>query len=310
MPNIPPTSQSSTSTSSFPDTPLRTPPSDPSSSSPLIVDVSHAPVFADAITQVKEETEVPVASAPHITAVVDSLEDLEHLVLSDDPEHPANMIPELCREFYKLGWVTGTGGGISIRLNDHVFLAPSGVQKERILPEHIFVLPFSQSSIPRPGSKRDMLRIPKKLGLKESACTPLFWNAFTMRNAGACIHTHSQHAVLLTLLLGKKAESFKMSHQEMIKGVRIGGVGKTLRFFDTLEIPIIENTADEEDLTDGMAEAMRKYPDAPAILVRRHGVYVWGNTWEQAKTQAECLDYLFEMATKMLSLHLPLVGDN
>jgi methylthioribulose-1-phosphate dehydratase len=31
-------------------------------------------------------------------------------------------------------------------------------------------------------------------GLKESACTPLFWNAFTMRNAGACIHTHSQHA--------------------------------------------------------------------------------------------------------------------
>jgi methylthioribulose-1-phosphate dehydratase len=28
---------------------------------------------------------------------------------------PANLIPELCREFYKLGWVTGTGGGISMR---------------------------------------------------------------------------------------------------------------------------------------------------------------------------------------------------
>lgn len=44
-----------------------------------------------------------------------------------------------------------------------------------------------------------------------------------------------------------------MSHQEMIKGVRIGGTGKTLAFFDTLEVPIIENTADEEDLTEGMA---------------------------------------------------------
>lgn len=25
------------------------------------------------------------------------------------------LIPELCRLFYELGWVTGTGGGISLR---------------------------------------------------------------------------------------------------------------------------------------------------------------------------------------------------
>lgn len=37
------------------------------------------------------------------------------LVISDDPHHPANLIPELCRLFYTLGWVTGTGGGISIK---------------------------------------------------------------------------------------------------------------------------------------------------------------------------------------------------
>ena len=35
--------------------------------------------------------------------------------------------------------------------------------------------------------------------------------------------------------------------------MRIGGVGPTLRFYDTLEVPVIENTADEEDLTFGMA---------------------------------------------------------
>ncbi|KAJ2580408.1 Methylthioribulose-1-phosphate dehydratase, partial [Coemansia sp. RSA 1804] len=37
------------------------------------------------------------------------------LVKSQDKSHPANLIPELCRQFYQLGWVTGTGGGISIR---------------------------------------------------------------------------------------------------------------------------------------------------------------------------------------------------
>lgn len=37
----------------------------------------------------------------------------DHLVQSTDPEHPANLIPELCRKFYNWGWVTGTGGGVS-----------------------------------------------------------------------------------------------------------------------------------------------------------------------------------------------------
>jgi methylthioribulose-1-phosphate dehydratase len=62
----------------------------------------------------------------------------------------------------------------------------------------------------------------------------------------------------------------------MIKGVRRGGIAHTLSFLDTLEVPIIENTPNEEDLKDSMANAMIKYPDAPAILVRRHGIYVWG----------------------------------
>ena len=62
----------------------------------------------------------------------------------------------------------------------------------------------------------------------------------------------------------------------MIKGVRIGGMARTLSFLDTLEVPIIENTPNEEDLKDSMADAMIKYPDAAAVLVRRHGIYVWG----------------------------------
>ncbi|WAR02142.1 MTNB-like protein [Mya arenaria] len=33
-----------------------------------------------------------------------------------------------------------------------------------------------------------------------------------------------------------------------------------------------------------MAIAMEDYPESCAILARRHGVYVWGPTWEKAKT--------------------------
>jgi hypothetical protein len=73
----------------------------------------------------------------------------------------------------------------------------------------------------------------------------------------------------------------------MIKGVRIGGMGTALSFLDTLVIPIIENTPNEEDLKDSMAAAMAEYPEAAGVLVRRHGVYVWGADWEKAKTQTE-----------------------
>jgi len=32
-----------------------------------------------------------------------------------DEEHPRRLIPELCKLMYHLGWVTGTGGGMSIK---------------------------------------------------------------------------------------------------------------------------------------------------------------------------------------------------
>ena len=60
-----------------------------------------------------------------------------------------------------------------------------------------------------------------------------------------------------------------------------------LGYHDVLTVPIIENTAHEEDLTSSLEEAMDRYPNTYAVLVRRHGVYVWGDDVQKAKTQAE-----------------------
>ncbi|KAI9344794.1 putative methylthioribulose-1-phosphate dehydratase [Zopfochytrium polystomum] len=219
---------------------------------------------------------------------------VDALVVSDDPEHPANLIPELCRLMYTLGWVTGTGGGISMRRGDHVYIAPSGVQKERMHPTDLFVLD--------PRTRQPLRSPPPTKGWKMSQCTPLFFNAYDLRAAGACIHTHSQNAVMVTLLT--RGDVFRITHQEMIKGIRIGSTQKNLKYYDMLEVPIVENTAEEEDLRERMAVAMNKHPNANAVLVRRHGVYVWGENWQKAKCMTECYDYLFEIAVKMKSLGL------
>ena len=80
---------------------------------------------------------------------------------------------------------------------------------------------------------------------------------------------------------------------------------ESYRYYDTIVVPIIENTAEERDLKQRMAEAMEKYPNANAVLVRRHGIYVWGETWQKAKSQCECYDYLLELTVKMHQLGLP-----
>ncbi|KAG9097085.1 Methylthioribulose-1-phosphate dehydratase [Ceratobasidium sp. 370] len=112
-----------------------------------------------------------------------------------------------------------------------------------------------------------------------------------------------------------EGDVWEVSHLEMIKGVRLGGMGKALSYLDTLVVPIIQNTPFEEDLKDSMEQAMIKYPNAAGVLVRRHGVYVWGRTffsadWEKAKTQTECLDYLFEVSVKMKLAGLPTKLEN
>ncbi|XP_037955416.1 probable methylthioribulose-1-phosphate dehydratase [Teleopsis dalmanni] len=203
-------------------------------------------------------------------------------------EHPRKLIPELCKLFYNLGWVTGTGGGISIKFNNEIYIAPSGVQKERILPEDLFVQDIKGNDIQIP---------PDYKCLTKSQCTPLFMLAYRHRSAEAVIHTHSQSAVMATLLWPGK--EFRCTHLEMIKGIYDEEQKRHLRYDEQLVVPIIENTPFERDLADSMYAAMMQYPGCSAILVRRHGVYVWGESWQKAKTMAECYDYLFSIAVEM-----------
>jgi methylthioribulose-1-phosphate dehydratase len=194
------------------------------------------------------------------------------------------LVCELCRHFYSLGWASGTGGGMSIRQGDLIYMAPSGVQKERLAPEDVFVLNRAGEIARSPGR-----------GLKLSACAPLFLHAFNLRDAGAVLHSHSINAFLATAVFDK---TFRVTDMEMIKGIE--GMGA----FDALEVPIIDNTAQECDLADTLADAIRAHPKTRAVLVRRHGVYVWGKDWVQAKTQAESYDYLFQAAVRLKELGL------
>ncbi|KAM0827786.1 hypothetical protein ACQ4PT_067964 [Festuca glaucescens] len=230
----------------------------------------------------------------------------EAYLAGDAVREARELVAELCRHFYLQGWVTGTGGSITVKANDPavplvqqlIVMSPSGVQKERMVADDMYVMAADGKIISAPRAKPWPHKHPKC-----SDCAPLFMKSYLMRGAGAVIHSHGMETCMATMLV-PRAKEFRMTHMEMIKGIKGHG------YRDELVIPIIENTPYEYELRlfgrSGVPDVkllqIKAYPKATAVLVRNHGIYVWGDSWINAKTQAECYHYLLDAAVKMYQL--------
>ena len=80
---------------------------------------------------------------------------------------------------------------------DEIYIAPSGVQKERILPEDLFVQTIQNEDLDGP---------PPQKKLKKSQCTPLFMNAYTMGSKDVFIVVI---LFLLTVFVPKSTECYR-----------------------------------------------------------------------------------------------------
>ncbi|KAL6630580.1 hypothetical protein ACP70R_028653 [Stipagrostis hirtigluma subsp. patula] len=222
----------------------------------------------------------------------------EAYLASEAVREAREQVAELCRLAYPLGWVSGTGGSITVKVHDPavpladqlIVMSPSGVQKERMVAEDMYVLSADGKVLSAPAAKPWPNKPPKC-----TDCAPLFMKAYQMRGAGAVIHSHGIETCIATML-DPGAKEFRMTHMEMIKAIKGHG------YRDELVIPIIENASYEYELTDSISEAIAAYPKATAVLVRNHGIFVWGDSWISAKTQAESYHYLLDAAIKLYHL--------
>ena len=106
------------------------------------------------------------------------------------------VICEVCENFYRAGWVSGTGGGMSIKVGDDIVMAPSGVQKERMVPEDMFVLDAKGEVRSTPRARPAPYKPPKL-----SECSPLFMAVVDqiriLWHAESCmLHALIQHGAL------------------------------------------------------------------------------------------------------------------
>lgn len=186
---------------------------------------------------------------------------------------------ELLRLFYDKGWVSGTGGGIcALDGPGRLLLAPTGVHKERVLPEDLFVVDVDTGEIIEHAAD-PMLR--------PSECSEIFRAIMRRRGAGAVVHSHALAAVLACDV---GSDEIVIERLEMLKG--IPEVTNTERHL----VPIVDNTPREPELTGDVKRVLddARFAKAHAIGVRDHGAYLWGDDPWEAKKHAEVYHFLFE----------------
>jgi 2,3-diketo-5-methylthio-1-phosphopentane phosphatase/methylthioribulose-1-phosphate dehydratase len=207
-----------------------------------------------------------------------------------------SLVAQLCEEFYRKGWAVGTSGGIALRIPSQdsyrVFMTPSGLQKENLIGHDIFELDMAGQVVVPPVTP----------GLKQSASTPLAYVVFEHCPTAMCVmHTHSVYAALASLLPTEKGPGARFPTLTWTQLEMIKGLGK-FQNTDVVHLPIIENRPTEDLLSDQFTEVLTMSKTTTALLVQGHGLYVWGDSYQQCQAQLECWEYLCEVLVKMKQL--------
>jgi len=182
------------------------------------------------------------------------------------------------RDFYARGWVMGTSGNFSAVLARHplrLAITPSGADKGRLDASQILEIDEAGAVLPGSGAP--------------SAETLLHLAVIRKRGAGSVLHTHS---IWGTLLSGAhfSAGALEISGYEMLKGL------EGVRTHEHRErLPILENSQDMTALSAQVTATLAAHPACHGFLLRRHGLYTWGEDLAQAARHLEILEFLFEV---------------
>lgn len=179
-------------------------------------------------------------------------------------------------------WFPGTSGNLSIKVSDQPLtslVSVSGKDKYKETKED-FVLVDGEG-------------VPINSSLKPSAETVIHLELYKNTDAGCCLHVHTVDNNVISELYGEEGY-ITFHNQELIKAFGIWEEN------GQLTIPIVENFHDLPMLADEMVQRLNK--DTKAILIRNHGITVWGKNAFEAKRHLEACEFLFSYQLKLMQM--------
>jgi methylthioribulose-1-phosphate dehydratase len=162
-------------------------------------------------------------------------------------------------------------------------MSPSGVDKGELIADQMLTID-------------ENARIVNQDSGKPSDESLLHIRIVKERDAGAVLHTHSVWNTILSDLYASEG-GVTIAGYEMLKGLQ--GV-RTHEHSEWL--PIIDNSQNMPALAESIAQTLSEHPNAHGFLLRRHGLYSWGDTLAQAKRHIEILEFLLETMGRTLHI--------
>ena len=204
-----------------------------------------------------------------------NLEMMRELMTFDEA---ARRLVEVGRRFDGRGWVLGTSGNFSVVVAAEplrLAMTPSGAFKGELTAGGIVEVDGAGMLVAGAAAR-------------PSAEAKLHLEIARIRSAGAVLHTHS---VWSTVISDRHAAAGGLAIEgyEMLKG--LAGVSThTHREW----VPILENDQDMARLAAEVGDTLNRHPAAHAFLLRRHGMYTWGDTLLEAIRHVEIMEFLLE----------------
>ena len=206
--------------------------------------------------------------------------------MADDFPKLASNLTTIAKTFHGRGWLLGTSGNLSAVVQREplrLAMSPSGVDKGELMPDQMLTID-------------ENARIVNQDSGKPSDESLLHIRIVKERGASAVLHTHSVWNNILSDLYAFEG-GVPISGYEMLKGLQ--GV-RTHEHSEWL--PIIDNSQNMPALADSIAQILNEHPNAHGFLLRRHGLYSWGETLAQAKRHIEILEFLLETIGRTLHI--------
>ena len=195
------------------------------------------------------------------------------------PASPVTELAETGREFYRRGWARGASGNFSILLARkplRLCITAAGNEKGTLDDTNFLEIDDDAEILQGFGRPSDE--------------TMLHLSIYRLRPKARCI-LYSQ-TVWGTMLSDKfyVDGSIAMQGYEVLKG--LSGVTSHEH---TERIPIVENSPDQIALSHVIENVLLENPTIHGIYIRRHGLYSWGETVEEARRNIEIFEFLFEV---------------
>jgi methylthioribulose-1-phosphate dehydratase len=201
---------------------------------------------------------------------------------SEEDLEEMKKLASLVRVMNSLGHNPATSGNYSIRsktIPETAMVSESGIDKSKFTEENFLSLNYSTRILDKSFSES---------GRKSSDETDIHLTIYQITNANCVLHSHLLDSLLF-------ADLFPENNFATIKGLELMKGFKGIKTHtEEIEIPIFENTQNIKSLAESIKPAILKSTNNFGLLLRGHGVYVWGESVEDAKRHLEVFEYIFK----------------